>query len=94
MSASRRVFAVRRGSVAMLQSVALVLLSASLVVAQSFTATVRGTAKDASGSAVPRAAITITDANRGTSQTTVADGDGRFVIAALQPGEYLSLIHI
>src|SRR5687768_17875479 len=90
MSASRRVsVAMLRVSVAVLRSVTLVLLSASLAFGQSFTATVRGTAKDPSGSAVPRAAITITDADRGTSQTTAADGDGRFVISALQPGEYV-----
>ena len=57
MSASRHVFAVLRVSAAMLHSVALVLLSASLVFAQSFTATVRGTAKDSSGSAVPRLSL-------------------------------------
>ena len=90
MSASRRVsVAVLRMSVAVLRSLTLVLLSANLAFAQSFTATVRGTAKDSSGSAVPHASVTITDADRGTSQTTVADGDGRFVVTALQPGEYV-----
>src|SRR5687768_10943501 len=90
MSASRRVsVAMLRVSVAVLRSVTLVLLSASLAFGQSFTATVRGTAKDPSGSAIPRAAVTITDADRGTTQTTVADEAGRFVITALQPGQYV-----
>jgi hypothetical protein len=67
----------------------LVLLSANLTLGQSFTATVRGTAKDTSGSAVPHASVTITSADRGTSHMTAADGEGRFVIPALQPGEYV-----
>jgi hypothetical protein len=81
-------------SVAVLGSVTLVLLSANLAFAQSFTATVRGTAKDSSGSAVPHAAVTITNTDRGTSQTTVADGEGRFVISALQPGEYVLTVEV
>jgi hypothetical protein len=83
MSPSRRI------SVAVLQSLTLLLLSATLAIGQSFTATVRGTAKDASGSAIPHASVTITNTDRGTNQTTVTDGDGRFVVSALQPGDYV-----
>ena len=79
----------RRPSVTLLQSLTLVLLVSSLTFAQSFTATVRGTVKDPSGSSVPHASVTITDAERGTSQTTVADDAGRFTISALPPGQYL-----
>jgi hypothetical protein len=84
----------RRMLVAVLRSLALILLSANLAFAQSFTATVRGTAKDPSGSAVPGASVTITDADRGTSKTTVSDSDGRFVIPALQPGEYVLTVEV
>ena len=65
------------------------LLSCSLVFGQSFTASVRGTAKDSTGGVVPLASVTITDAERGTSQTTLADEEGRFTITALQPGQYV-----
>ena len=68
----------RRTSVTLLQSLTLALLSCSLAFGQSFTASVRGTAKDPTGASVPRASVTITDADRGTSQTTLADEEGRF----------------
>ena len=61
-----------RVSVPVLQSVALVVLCSSLAYGQSFTATVRGTVKDPSGSSVPHASVTMTDADRGTTS-----GDGR-----------------
>ena len=73
----------------LLQTFALVVLSCTLAAAQSFTASVRGTARDASGFSVPRASVTITDADRGTSQTTTADDEGRFTITALPPGQYV-----
>jgi hypothetical protein len=78
----------RRTSVILLQSLTLVLLSCSLTFGQSFTATVRGTVKDPSAASVPLASVTITDVDRGTSQTTQSDEDGRFVITALPPGRY------
>ena len=65
------------------------MLSCSLAFGQSFTASVRGTAKDPSGASIPRASVTITDADRGTSQTTLADEEGRFAITALPPGQYV-----
>src|SRR5687767_5495611 len=78
----------RRASVTLLHSLTLVLLFCSLTFGQSFTATVRGTVKDPSGASVPLASVTITDADRGTSQTTMADDEGRFAISALPPGQY------
>ena len=77
-----------RASVTLLHSIAFVLLS-NLTFGQSFTAAVRGTVKDPSGSSVPNATVIITDADRGTSQTTVADEAGRFAISALPPGNYV-----
>jgi hypothetical protein len=65
------------------------MLYCSLASGQSFTASVRGTAKDPSGASVPRAAVSIRDADRGTSQTTMADEEGRFAITALPPGQYV-----
>ena len=79
----------RRASVPLFQGLALVLLFTSLALGQSFTATVVGTVKDPSGSSVPHASVTITDTERGTSHTTVADEGGRFTVPALQPGQYV-----
>ena len=79
----------RRVFVTLLQSLTLVILSGSLAFGQSFTASIRGTAKDPTGASVPRASVSITDADRGTSQTTQADEEGRFTITALPPGQYV-----
>jgi hypothetical protein len=79
----------RRAAATLLQSLTLALLSCSLAFGQSFTASVLGTAKDPSGSAIPGASVSITDVDRGTSQTTAADEEGRFTINALPPGQYV-----
>ena len=79
----------RRTSGILLQSLTLIVLSCSLAFGQSFTASVRGTAKDSTGGVIPLASVTITDAERGTSQTTHADEEGRFTITALPPGQYV-----
>ena len=79
----------RRASVTLLQSLTLSLLFCSLAFAQSFTASIRGTTKDPSGASIPGASVSITDVDRGTSQTTLADEEGRFAITALPPGQYV-----
>jgi hypothetical protein len=78
----------RRTRVTLLHAFTLVVLSCSLAFGQSFTATVRGTVKDPSGAPVPHASVIITDVDRGTSQTTQADEEGRYAITALPPGQY------
>ena len=83
---------VRRTLATLVRSLALVFLSCSLASGQSFTASVRGTVKDASGGLVPRASVTITNADRGTSQATLADEAGRFTITALPPGQYVMTV--
>jgi hypothetical protein len=83
---------VRRTLATLVRSLALVFLSCSLASGQSFTASVRGTVKDASGDLVPRASVTITNTDRGTSQTTLADEVGRFTITALPPGQYVMTV--
>lgn len=62
--------------------------AASFVYAQSFTASVRGTVADQSGAVVPGAKITVTETDRGTTSSTVADEQGRYSVTALQPGNY------
>ncbi|HYL75921.1 MAG TPA: TonB-dependent receptor [Bryobacteraceae bacterium] len=52
------------------------------------TATLKGTVLDPTGAAVPGAAITVTDTNRGITKTAVAGADGTYQLPLLQPGLY------
>ncbi len=60
-------------------------LSAS---SQTYTAAVRGVVTDASGASVPRAGVSIVDADRNVVHRTVTDEAGRYVVTALPPGNY------
>jgi hypothetical protein len=64
-------------------------LIAAVALAQSFTASVRGTVSDESGAAVPAAKVLVTDADRGTIFRGEADGAGRYTVTALPPGNYV-----
>lgn len=67
----------------------LLILFAAGLSAQSFTASVRGTVGDPSGAAIASAKVTVTDADRGTTHTTVSDEAGRYVVSALPPSTYI-----
>ena len=56
--------------------------------AQSYTASIRGVVTDTSKSAIPGAKVTATSTSRNTSQTSMTDGSGRYVVTALPPGQY------
>jgi len=66
----------------------LLVLCPAMLLAQSFTASVRGVVTDASQAAVPKAKVTITNVDRNTNQETVSDDAGRYVLTALPPGRY------
>ena len=77
--------------IARLSLVALAL--AGLLPAQSsFTAAVRGVISDATGAAVPGARVIITEADRNVQHASVTDEAGRYVITALQPGNYRMVV--
>jgi len=56
--------------------------------AQTYTAAVRGVVTDATGASVPRAAVSIVEADRNVAHRTVTDEAGRYVVTALPPGNY------
>src|SRR5574341_79952 len=56
--------------------------------AQVTTGTIVGTVKDQQGAAVPGAAVTITETNKGTLSTHTTDPAGSFVAPFLIPGTY------
>jgi hypothetical protein len=63
--------------------------SAFQLVAQSETATLRGTVADTKGNALPGITIVITDSDAGTAVREVATGPGgRYEVSYLRPGSY------
>ncbi len=65
----------------------LALLSAGTY-AQTITATVNGVVADPTGAVVPKATVKVTAAATGQIKTATTDGEGRYSVAFLQPGEY------
>jgi hypothetical protein len=63
------------------------IFSVSLV-SQTTAGRIRGTVQDTTGAVLPRATITITDQQRGTSRTATTDETGTFVVPNLPPGVY------
>jgi hypothetical protein len=57
-------------------------------IAQTSTATVTGTVRDSTGAVVPSVTVTVTSAERGTSQSTVSNEAGIYVVPVLNPGRY------
>jgi carboxypeptidase family protein/TonB-dependent receptor-like protein len=63
-------------------------VSPSLLFAQSYTGTIVGSIKDASGAVVPHATITITNLQTNRQESVTADLEGRYTSLPLPPGEY------
>lgn len=56
--------------------------------AQIIRGAISGTVRDASGSNVPGATVTVTNMDTNISRTTVSDANGFYRVAALDPGRY------
>jgi hypothetical protein len=56
--------------------------------AQSTAGRILGTVTDASGAAVARCTVIVTDVQRGISRTTTSDESGDYAVPDLQPGTY------
>lgn len=67
---------------------AVVVLCHASLFAQSFTGTIRGTLKDASGAVIPHATVTIVNQQTDRQETTITDLEGRYSSVPLPPGEY------
>jgi hypothetical protein len=70
-----------------LKTLALLAISAVLT-AQEYRATVIGTVSDATGAAIPRAAVTITNNDSGVVSRTETGAEGMYQIPYLLPGTY------
>ncbi|SEC25026.1 Carboxypeptidase regulatory-like domain-containing protein [Terriglobus roseus] len=56
--------------------------------AQSYYGTLKGVVKDATGSAVPNAEVTMTDVGTKITRKTVTSGSGEYVFNAVDPGTF------
>jgi hypothetical protein len=68
--------------------VAVCLGSAVHATAQIATATILGLVRDQTGAALPGATVTVRSLATGASRSATSDSDGRYRVAALDPGEY------
>jgi len=68
--------------------VAIGLVAAVPVVAQSARGTLTGTVKDASGALIPGAAVNLKETNTGSNYATKATAEGLFSFSELPPGTY------
>lgn len=64
------------------------LLSPVALRAQSDTASLAGSVRDADGGALPGAMVTVTNTATGATRVATADERGRFVVPLLPPGRY------
>ena len=68
--------------------VALVLLAATAMVAQTFRGTILGTVTDQSGAVVAGVAVKVKNVATGQERTTQTSADGSYVVPELQTGSY------
>ena len=66
----------------------LILLSAAALLAQTHTATVSGEVKDTSGAVIPSATVTIQNSDTNAKNVVPTNGEGRFSVPNLIPGNY------
>ncbi len=66
----------------------LALCYATSATAQRTTANLRGKVTDQSGAPLPAAAVTATNTQTGFKRTALANGEGVYILAGLQPGTY------
>src|SRR5580700_12009457 len=70
----------------------LVCSSATILRAQTGTATLSGTIMDPSGKVVPDAEVRITNVDTSVARVTKTNGDGIYVLPGLQPGHYRVIV--
>jgi len=63
-------------------------LPASLAAQDSATGAIRGTVLDSTGSRIARASIVVVNTATGARYTATSDGEGRFALELLPPGDY------
>jgi hypothetical protein len=74
--------------VALLLMAWVALLASPIASGQTTTATLSGVIRDASGAVVPEARIGVRNINTGAARETTTDGEGRYNLTNLGPGQY------
>jgi hypothetical protein len=69
-------------------SLSLFLSLSAFGLAQSVTATLRGTVRDSSGAAIPGAKVLVTNTEKGETRTIVANESGDYLVTQLPPQQY------
>ncbi|MBM3762049.1 MAG: TonB-dependent receptor [Acidobacteria bacterium] len=72
----------------MLRVLYLLLITSTVILAQSATATIFGTVTDSSGAALPKVQITATLLATGAKESVTANERGDYIFPALRPGTY------
>src|SRR5271168_4378291 len=67
---------------------ALVVLTATALIAQTFRGTILGTVTDASGAVISGATVKVHNANTGLDRTAQTNADGSYTVSELQIGTY------
>src|SRR5258707_7678277 len=73
-------------------ALALLVLAATPVMAQTVSGSISGSVVDASHAAIPGATVTANEQEKNVSLTTKADAAGRFVFAQVAPGTYKIMV--
>lgn len=66
----------------------ILLMSISLTAQDAATGAIRGTVTDHSGGRIPQASIVVVNTATGARYSATSDGEGRFTIDLLPPGDY------
>jgi len=69
-------------------------LCIGVALAQTTSGSITGNLVDPHEAAIPNATVTITDVNKGFTQTATSDGEGRFVFPQVPPGTFTLVIKI
>ena len=69
-------------------TLALFTFGGAIARAQIATATLTGSVRDETGGALPGVTLTVRSAATGATRTAITDAQGRYQVAALDPGEY------
>src|SRR6266516_467967 len=78
----------RRSFRFLLYSFLILMIAASLAVAQTTTAAFQGTVTDTTGAVIPAAQVTASNVETGLKRATMTNEAGRFLLSELPPGSY------